>query len=304
MENLHLDEQLLATRHTPQFVAAWRDVVADVFALRREGEFLRVPSLPFGATLSYLPILNCTDLTLEEGKRLAETAGERAYLVRVLDPRPRELREGDPVVLRIPLAGRTRDEIWTESLVSKCRNQVRKAERGDLELRSGSGAELLRDFHALLARTMHGYGTPVPPSTLFDAFTQNLGGVFYLAYAGEQPAAGIFVLHDAEMTWVPWAASNRELLPLCPNHLTYWNAITDAIEQGRALFCFGRSPYRRATWSFKRQWGVREVPLTLLSSRPLDVYHKYHLAQELWQRMPRAVVDLLGPRLCRYLADY
>lgn len=46
------------------------------------------------------------------------------------------------------------------------------------------------------------------------------------------------------------------------------------------------------------------VPVLWLSDKPVDLYARYALRQKLYRILPNAVSDAVGPRLCRYLADY
>lgn len=311
------DDRSLGQPHSGELVTVWRSIVTDVFGWRTEGEFVRVPSLTGRATLVYLPLLSYTDKTAEEAAALAEQAGSRPYGIRALAPgdEPREetpageipageIPAGEPVVLRLPLARRDAEHVWRSGLRSKCRNQVRKARRSPIETRSGGSAELIGDFHRLLARTSHRYGAPLLPRALFDALVERLDARVYVTYAGERPIASLIAIADGGIVWVPWAASDRAYLRYCPNHHAYWRAIRDALEEKRALFDFGRSPAGGRTYRFKIQWGAVPVRLSLLSSSPTDVYGKYRLAQRLWRAAPGPLVDALGPRLVRYLADY
>jgi hypothetical protein len=289
--------------HSADFVAAWREVVTRALRWRIEGECVRVPGLSGGTTLSYLPLLNYTDLAPAGARELARGCGERAYLVRALDW-DAEAAPGEPVTLRLDLAGGDRDLVWQHRLDGKCRNQVRKAQRSGLELRCGSDDDLIGDFHALFARTLHRHGAPLLPRALFALLAQRLGARFYVAYRAARAVAALVALVDRDLVWVPWAASDPAALSTCPNHLTYWSVIEHAVGDGKQIFDFGRSPFGGATHRFKRQWGAREVTILQLSSQPANVYDRYASAQRWWRRLPGPVVDRLGPLLCHFLADY
>ena len=76
-----------------------------------------------------------------------------------------------------------------------------------------------------------------------------------------------------------------------------------ATESG-ILFDFGRSSVGDGTYRFKRRFGAVPTPVLWLSDKQADLYARYAMAQRLWRRCPDFVTDRLGPRLCRYLADY
>ena len=291
--------------HRATFVAAWREAVARALRLPVEHECIRVRGVLGGATLSYLPFLNYTDLTPGGVDGFLHALGGRDYHVRVLDPEASAFAAGEPVTLRLDLDGRDVDAVWRQALDAKCRNQVRKAQRSNLELRRGAEPSLIDDFHALLASTLHRHGAPLLPKALLRELAARLDASFCVAYAGGVPVAGLVALTDDELVWVPWAASERSALALCPNHLIYWSTIEEAVVVGRRVFDFGRSPFDGATHRFKEQLGARPFGLRLLSSSgPGDVYSRYGYAQRVWQALPRPVVNRLGPRLCRHLPDY
>ncbi len=290
--------------HSAEFAAAWKALAMEVFGWQPQGEFVRVPSLLGRPTLSYLPLLNYTDLGREEATALAEGVAGRPHQIRVLDPDQRELKPRTPVTLRLELAGRIEEQVWKRSLSSKCRNQIRKAEKSPITTRSGCSEALVRDFHTLLARTHHRHGSPVLPRALFEAMAGRIATTYYLTYHDQRPIAGLVAVEDDGLTWVPWAASDRACLRFCPNHQAYWRAVRDALERGARVFDFGRSPYGGNTYRFKVQWGAEPLAISLLTHDRADVYSRYQLAQRLWRMAPGPLVDRLGPRLCRFLADY
>ena len=263
-----------------------------------------MPGLLRSGTLTYLPLLNYTDLSPREAESLAATTQAHRYGIRALAPEAGEPEAGDPVVMRLDLTGLSEAEVWKDRLGSKCRNQVRKAQRSPIVTRSGTDRGLIDDFYRLMCRTMHFYGSPIHPRALFEAIARHLECRYYVTYLRGRPIAALVGIRDGNTVWVPWAASDRQSLDLCPNHQTYWQAISDSISSGADLFDFGRSPFRGPTWRFKVQWGAKAVPLQLLTSHPSDVYGKYRLAQVLWRRLPRFAADRLGPFLTRFLADY
>lgn len=290
--------------HSAAFAQRWRELVCDVFGWERQGTFVQIPSLFSGEkTLSYLPLLNYSDVQGQEALALCEGVGSQPYLVRTIDDAPSEhgFEKGDMVTMRLVLTA----DVWKDSLRDVCRNQVRKAEKSPLELKCGSSEELAADFYDLYGRTMHRYGVPIFPFSLLRSMIDDddINVRFYVAMMGDRPAAAIMCIQDGTLAWVPWGASVREHLAHCPNHLVYWAAIKEAQEQGVEVFDFGRSPFGEATYSFKKKWGAKPVALNYLRPRQEDIYSRYALAQKMWGLAPRRVVDWAGPKLCRYLAD-
>jgi len=292
---------VLARPHSARFTNAWTDVCCGIFGWRRKGKFVEIPGLTGGKTASYLPLLNYSDLQGEAAARLADKANGVPYLIRTLSGEMRSFSHGDMVTMRLPL----QDDVWMSSLRDVCRNQVRKAEKSELTFSSGSSRDLIDGFYTVYARSMHGYGMPVFPKRLLEKAIEarDIELEIFLAHFENSPAAGVVVIRDNDFAWVPWGASDRKFLKYCPNHLIYWRAIKRAKKDGLALFDFGRSAYGEATFDFKKKWGAAPVALDYLRPEKTDVYARYSLAQTLWKKAPGTLVDRIGPKLCRYLAE-
>jgi len=198
------------------------------------------------------------------------------------------------------------DAAW-KGFDNKVRNQVRKAEKSNLEARVG-GAELVGDFYAVFCRNMRDLGTPVYSRRLFEEVALTIPGtrVFSIRLNGAPVAAGITIgYRDAVEN--PWASSLREHRALNPNMLLYWTMLRDAIGRGFKIFDFGRSTPGEGTYHFKKQWGAVESPFyweyvlggkaSLPDHSPKNA--KFSLAISAWQRLPLGIANALGPRIVR-----
>jgi serine/alanine adding enzyme len=82
-----------------------------------------------------------------------------------------------------------------------------------------------------------------------------------------------------------------------------------ACQQGFKVFDFGRSTPDSGTYRFKAQWGAQPKQLHwyywLKDGRSIPGLNpqnpKYALAIRLWQRLPLAVANLLGPHIVKHL---
>ncbi len=297
MEPLHI-------RHSKDFVSRWASMVSRALHWRHKGEFVCVPSLSGKTTLSYLPFLSYTDIGREDAEELAAAAAPYRYQIRLLAPQQSAFSLSDPVTMRLSLVNRSSNKLWSEALSGKCRNQIRKAKHNKIRIESSSDDKRLRQFYRLLAGSLHSYGAPLPPFELFEGMCRELDAIVYVAYNDDEPVAAFVALQDGKLVWIPFAASNRQYLKLCPNHLLYWQAISDAERKGASVFDFGRSPFLSNTYRFKRQWGAQAVGLHTQPHPSRDVYSRLALAQRTWRAIPRPLADRLGPWLCHYLADY
>jgi FemAB-related protein (PEP-CTERM system-associated) len=200
------------------------------------------------------------------------------------------------------------DTLWSE-LGSKLRAQVRRPMREDVTTETG-GDELLDDFYQVFARNMRDLGTPVYGRGFFRAVLAlcECASIVVVRHAG-RPVAAAFLLGFHGRLEIPWASSLRSANPLGVNMLLYWRCLEFAVEQGYTEFDFGRSSIDSGTHRFKRQWGAAEHPCYwhywLPEGTDIPALNpdnpKYRLAIRLWQHLPLAVANRLGPSIVRNL---
>jgi hypothetical protein len=289
--------------HTTEFAQRWRGLLQAVYGYRCEGPWVAVPDLFGRTTLSQLPLLNYSDLTPTQAQAALPSAQGQAFQVRCLDETVNEFAPDAPVTMRVNMSGLSPEQVFAQRVTSKCRNQIRKAQKSPLRLVAGTDAALIQDFYRLFQRTMHRYGTPVFTRRLFEALPQHVNTRFCVAYLGDEPVAGLCLVMDGALAWVPWAASEPAHKAHCPNHLIYWDSMAHAVQQGCEVFDFGRSPHGGATFAFKSDWGAQPVAIVFFSSQTADVYSKYGLASTIWKKLPLWLTNRLGPVLCRRLVD-
>ena len=299
----------LSLRHRAEFVAGWGAAYRRVYRWRRDGRFSLVPSLFHAPVRSYLPGLAYSDLEVEEARALALGIGEGrgGFHLRVLDrPEPEEsLPSGAPVVSRLDLAafGHDLDAVWRRGLNQAARKYVRRARRR-YEVSEESGPNGFAALMARLGPAFARHGSPLPPAALFAALRSELDGRIAVVRdrrSGEAAAAALW-FRDGPLVWTPWSGARRD--PDRPGRLLFWNLVEQAVNEGVEVLDFGRSAMGSGSSLFKRSFGAVPVPLRWFSHRPLDLYRRYGPAQRVWRRLPRGLTGRLGPRLCRYLADY
>ena len=82
-----------------------------------------------------------------------------------------------------------------------------------------------------------------------------------------------------------------------------------ACERGLKVFDFGRSKRGTGSFDFKKNWGFEPTPLhyeyrlysrdSVPQNNPSNP--KYKAAIDIWRRLPRGVVNAIGPTLARHL---
>ncbi|MFC7334978.1 GNAT family N-acetyltransferase [Rhodocista pekingensis] len=288
---------------SPGLCALWREVVAAEFGWEQDGAFLTVPALTGGRVLSYLPFLSYTDMTPAAAERLAQEAGPRRHLIRVLDPDAPPPSVGDPVTLRASLVGVDADTLWSHLIPPVCRNRVRRAEKAGIQVQQGRDPEMVRRFTVLLAGTLARHGAPMLPPTLVQTLVRETRAEILLAEAAGHDLAGMVVVPDGDLRWVPWIATDRRAAAEAPGDLLIWHLLCECLGDRVRTVDLGRSPMGGGTFRFKRKWGAVPVPLRLVGAGRL-LQTRYMLAQQVWRRLPRRLTDELGPKLVGYLVDY
>jgi FemAB-related protein (PEP-CTERM system-associated) len=210
------------------------------------------------------------------------------------------------VAMELRLA-RDVDTQW-QTLDKKIRNQVRKAEKSDLDVQIG-GDELVAPFYAVFARNMRDLGTPVYPVRFFRevmAALPDRARVLVVSAHG-RPVAASLVHWNGHRVEVPWASALREFNPLCANVFLYWHMVRFAVERGLRVFDFGRSTPGEGTYLFKKQWGAEPRQLVweywTAPGREIPDFNpksaRFSRAVQAWQRLPVPVATLVGPFIVR-----
>jgi lipid II:glycine glycyltransferase (peptidoglycan interpeptide bridge formation enzyme) len=150
---------------------------------------------------------------------------------------------------------------------------------------------------------MNRHGSPAIGRKIMRNIIFSVSSKIHVAYYKEKPVSAIIVTFDDNLAWVPWGASDPNYSSLCPNNLTYWEAIKDACRKNYPIFDFGRSPYGGNTYSFKKQWGAYPVKIEIITDKQYDIYNKYKLAAAIWQKLPLGLTNIFGPLMAKHLSD-
>ncbi len=277
-----------------------------------------VESLLFGRFLVSLPYLNYGGVLaddegvavelIDRATEMADRLGVRYLELRHVQPvdHPSLVRrESCKVHMRLDLPP-TAGALWS-GLPAKVRNQVRKGQKGGLDVVWG-GPELLDDFYSVFSHNMRDLGTPVFGLDLFQAIFEEFAGKAELCVvrAGGQAAAAALLLHGWGVTEVPSASSLRRYNGTCANMLMYWSLLERAVGRGQAVFDFGRSSPDSNTFKFKKQWGAEPLPADwqyyVRVGSSSDMRHdnpRYQNLIRLWQRLPVDLTRWIGPSIVR-----
>jgi serine/alanine adding enzyme len=193
-------------------------------------------------------------------------------------------------------------------LEKKTRNLVRKSLTFGMTAEFG-GSSLLPEFYEVYRHNMHDLGSPSYSRHFFSEILSRFPDDTRICVArlGRETVAAAFLTGFRRTLEVAWASSYRKFLNLKPNMFLYWSILTFAAEQGYEFLDFGRSSRGSGTYEFKLQWGA--VPSRLYwgywlnrrASVPSTRRDGMQVASRMWQRLPVAVTNVLGPKLVRHI---
>jgi FemAB-related protein (PEP-CTERM system-associated) len=201
------------------------------------------------------------------------------------------------------------DEAQLLDVPRKQRAEVRKALANDLDVEVGTSARDRAAHYAVFAESYRNLGTPVFPQRLLgsvlDAFGED-ADVLTVRHQGRAVASVITLYHrGAAMPY--WGGGTQEARRLRANDRMYFELMLHARRRGCTVCDFGRSKTGSGAYHFKRNWGFEPEPLTYAAwtapgaaRREADpTSSKLSLQIRLWQHLPLAVANRLGPLIAR-----
>ena len=327
------DSYVLRSSHSAGYhLSGWRRVIQEAFghqtyylSAKEEGIIQGVAPLVllsspvFGRFLVSLPFVNYGGLIADSREAHSLLESSIVEQAEALKATHVELRHEDPVdtswvsserkvSMRLSLPASY--DALVKTFPSKLRSQVRRAQKEGMLTQVG-GRECLDAFYAVFSRCMRDLGTPVYGKEFFlkilEVFPKEAR--ICVVSHGTTPVAAGFLYGFRSSLEIPWAASDKRYNKLAPNMLLYGSALEYACQQGFQVFDFGRSTPDSGTYRFKAQWGAQPKQLhwyywmkdgqSIPGLNPQNP--KYALAIRLWQKLPLAVANLLGPHIVKHL---
>jgi FemAB-related protein (PEP-CTERM system-associated) len=201
------------------------------------------------------------------------------------------------------------DEAILRSL--RKRQEIRRAARHGLEFRAGRDASDMNAHYSVYATAMRNHGTPVFPRALFDAMAEEFGDDFeiFSTWQDGAPISTVFCLYFKGVAYPYWAGNLPESRRVSGSEAGYYRMMCGAARRGCRRVDFGRSKVGTGPYAFKQLWGMEPRPLayavrTADGARPREVNPlnpRYRLKIALWQKLPLALANMLGPRIARGL---
>ena len=289
------------------FVNSFKKVLKRLYGYESYMDFLIVPSVLNKKTLSYIPLVNYTDRCSNDVKDLLELGKENEFQIRALNFDYTDFKKNDTVTMRIETKNQSSENLFANSVKSRCRNKIRNSiKKYDFTLKYGNDSQSIDDFYKIFSKTMHKHGTPVFDKNLFtslvDEFKNDI--IFYNAFDKGKVISSMCIMIDGSLAWYPWGGVDTEYSKKLAGYFIYWKTLQHVCDTRRIeIFDFGRSSYGGSTYKFKSQFGAKPTKIDILTSNEVDIYSKYSLASKIWKKLPKKIVDFIGPKLCKYLVD-
>jgi FemAB-related protein (PEP-CTERM system-associated) len=201
------------------------------------------------------------------------------------------------------------DEAQLLSITKRQRADIRKGLAEDLEIVTGTSPANLAAFYAMYSESVRNLGTPVFPSSLFDAMLDCLDGDVMTVLHRGLPVSSVLSFYYRGAVMPYWGGGTRAARRLRANDRLYYELMIDARRRGCNTFDFGRSKTGSGAWAFKKNWGFDPDPLSYsvwtapgVSPRDADpTSARYARRIEVWRRLPLAVTNIIGPPIARGL---
>lgn len=153
------------------------------------------------------------------------------------------------------------------------RRNVRVATKRGVSVEISTGLDAVRRFHDMHVRTRkYKYRLLAQPvaffENLWDAFSAGGDVVTFLAFVGDDLAAGAVFLGWNDVLYYKFGASSRDHLGARPNDLVFWSALRWASERRTRLVDWGLSDLDQpGLIAYKRKWASVERRILTMRSR-------------------------------------
>ena len=308
----------------------WKSIMEDCFGhktyylLATEGGEVKgllpivfIKSRIFGSIFCSMPFLNFGGVLAEDRSVQDSILQEVQRLMAELNVDYLELRQqkknevpletkDDKISMTVTLQSDP-DILW-KKFSSKHRNEIRRGQRNNLEIRRGK-EDLLEDFYTIISRGWRDHGTPVYAPGFFKQITRDLTDFIeiYMVYHEGKPVAAAFNgIYNGTVEGM-WTYTLPKFRHKYVNYSLYWEMIKDACLSGHHTFHLGRSTKDTGGSYYKKKWNAEpkqlfwQYILNRIDHLPdLNVESKkYSLYINTWRRLPLTFANFLGPHLAK-----
>ncbi|MCG3187555.1 MAG: hypothetical protein IOMNBAOH_02206 [Rhodocyclaceae bacterium] len=326
-------DEFVETRPEASFfhLFAWRDIIENVFhhrtwyLLARRGDTVtgilplaQVKSLLFGHALVSLPFCVYAGIVADDAESADALVAEAEAIAADIGAGHLELRQTRAlhpqwpcqdlyVTFRKPILPEVEANML--AIPRKQRAMVRKGIKAGL---TGAVDTDMDRFFELYADNVHRHGTPALPKRYFTELLDAFGARVEPLIVGDvsgKAVSGVLSFYFRDEVLPYYAGDVPAARGLAANDFKYWELMRRACERGVRVFDYGRSKRGTGSFDFKKNWGFEPQGLhyeyrlyrraTVPQQNPSNP--KYRLFIDLWRRLPRPVVNRLGPFIVRNL---
>lgn len=202
------------------------------------------------------------------------------------------------------------DEAELLAIPRKQRAEVRKGLENGLTVETGRGQRDLDWHYAAYSESVRNLGTPVFPKSLMASVMEAFDEADILTVLHEdRPVASVLSFYHKGTVMPYWGGGVWNARRLRANDVMYYALMNHARRRGCSHFDFGRSKVGSGAYHFKKNWGFEPEPMayaihTADGQEPRDVNPnspKYRAQIALWQKLPLAVANRVGPWIAKGL---
>lgn len=167
-------------------------------------------------------------------------------------------------------------------------------------------------FFSVYSDNVRRHGTPALAKRWFAALKQAFGDdceVMTVTSSGGAALSSVVSFYFRDEILPYYAGDLPAARDLAANDFKYWSLMQRALERECRVFDYGRSKRGTGPFAFKKNWGFEPLPLgyeyqlykcdAVPQNNPMNPKYRAFIA--LWQRLPLAVANRLGPMIVRNL---
>ncbi|WP_094229079.1 GNAT family N-acetyltransferase [Methanolobus psychrotolerans] len=320
----------------------WRDILAKEYHFkpkylmaRKEGEVCgilpifqikspitgnRVVSLPFSYHCGPVATSDEAYLALiDESQKISDDLGCKYVEMKMLNKLPDTVVNNGNLVENLYFntsildLSANPDDNWKKLDSRRTRWAINKAMRSEVQIRTETDSNDLKQHHKLKIQTRKKHGSPAPSLKFFksimDSF-EDRGMVKLWVAEHENKVVSTLMFYTYKDVVMPaYIASDDAYSSLMPNNLLYWRSIEWGCNNGFKYFDFGRTePNNESLLSFKSKWGCNNFKIPyyyypeqpkLMSQNRNDA--KTGFIRNTWKKLPDPVLEILGPKLLKHV---
>lgn len=195
-----------------------------------------------------------------------------------------------------------------QAIPRKQRAMVRKGIKAGLQSTIDQDTER---FFTAYSASVHRLGTPVFSKKYFCLLKKTFADECELLTITKdgRTISSVMSFYFRDEVLPYYGGGTSEARSLAGNDFMYWELMRRACERKYKIFDFGRSKRNTGSFDFKKNWGFEAQQLhyeyQLHQSNKIPDHNplnpKYQIFIKTWQKLPLAIVNLIGPHIVKNL---